>query len=165
MYKASDFLVGHNYHAASINSGRAVFDPSTTPTPRTCQWKWMVKEVKDYVKIIKFVQMCILRLEPFVVQCFFSSSLQLLLQLRGSRSQHAVTAAPWAPEPLPNVGHESVFIFFFQLFMEAPWNLWFSSRRNRFLQCKQTMLALGLITSTKQTGSLPHVPTPPCTNI
>jgi hypothetical protein len=54
----------------------------------------MVKEVKDYVKIIKFVQMCILRLEPFVVQCFFSSSLQLLLQLRGSRSQHAVTAAP-----------------------------------------------------------------------
>ena len=41
-----------------------------------------------------------------VLSFFLPSRLHLLLQLLRSRSQHAVSAVPWAPLPLSHVGHQ-----------------------------------------------------------
>ena len=53
------------------------------------------------------------------------SQLHLLLQLLRGRSQHAVSAVPWAPLPLSHVGHQ-IFVDLAQFCsMEARWNLIF----------------------------------------
>ena len=56
---------------------------------------------------------------------FLPSHAHVLLQLPGSRSQHAVFAVPWAPLPLPHVGHQIFVDLAFLSTMNARWNLFF----------------------------------------
>ena len=80
-------------------------------------------------------------LEPFVGQLhFLPSHVVLFLHLPGSRSQHAVSAVPWAPLPLPQIGHQ-IFVglaILSSMNQHECWvesYLWFSSMCNRFHLC------------------------------
>ena len=80
-------------------------------------------------------------LEPFVGQLhFLPSHVDLFLHLPGSRSQHTVSAVPWAPLPLPQIGHQ-IFVglaILSSMNQHECWvesYLWFSSMCNRFHLC------------------------------